>query len=102
MTKANRYKDVLEELKQRLHIVDDEADDNLYRLMLASYEAIKRMCGYFSLTTNVRGKELVFERVRYVYNDVLEQFANNFLVEINNLAIELSVYEGDDYDEDVE
>lgn len=99
MTDINQYSNELEELKERLHIVDDESDKNLYRLMMSSYEAIQSICGNFPLNDNIRGKELVFERVRYAYNDILEHFVNNFLIEINNLAIDLTVYKGGSYHE---
>lgn len=61
-------------------------DDNLKSILTASYEDLKEICGDYKLT-NETFKELVFERSRYVYNDALEYFEENFLTRINTLSM---------------
>jgi hypothetical protein len=50
---------------------------------------------YGEKETDIRGKELVFERTRYAYNDALEFFEDNFLSEITSLGISLIPVEDD-------
>lgn len=77
--------EILQEFKDRMHLGDFE-DDNLTSILSASYEDLKHTCGNYTLEDKTF-KELVFERSRYVYNDALEYFEDNFLTRINNLAI---------------
>lgn len=78
--------DILSEFKNRMHISDDE-DENITRILRASAIDLTAKCGEHDISTDERFKELVFERSRYVYNDALEYFDNNFLSQI--LAINL-------------
>ena len=80
---------IVEEFKERMRITHSIEDDNLQRLLSSSYEAIKRDCGSFDITTNAMGRELVFERTRYAYNDALEFFQTNFLSEIHSFGFSL-------------
>ena len=68
-----------------MHLGDFE-DDNLSRILKASYEDLKEMCGDYTLDDEAF-KELVYERSRYVYNDALEYFEENFLTRINTLSM---------------
>ena len=77
--------DILQEFKDRMHLGDFE-DDNLSRILKASYEDLKEMCGDYTLDDEAF-KELVYERSRYVYNDALEYFEENFLTRINTLSM---------------
>jgi len=77
---------ILIEFKDRMKLGDDE-DDNLTRILKASVEDLQAICGNYDINTSERFKELVFERSRYVYNDALEYFYNNFLTQLNNLNI---------------
>ncbi|KZB89948.1 hypothetical protein A2U94_18785 [Bacillus sp. VT 712] len=63
-------------------------DANLTRILSASVTALKRVCGDYDIEQDEEFKELVFERSRYVYNDALEYFNDNFLTEINSLSID--------------
>jgi len=76
-----------------MHISHNSEDSNLHRLLSSSYADIKAKCGNFDITGNtendLRGKELVFERARYAYNDALEYFDNNFLSQLNSFALSL-------------
>lgn len=77
--------EILEEFKERMHLGDDE-DENLRRILSASLEDLKVKCGDYDINTNNRFKELVFERSRYVYNDALEYFEENFRSQIHSLG----------------
>lgn len=77
---------VLKEFKERMKIYHKSEDENLKRLLSSSYFALKNTCGLFELS-NEQGKELVFERTRYAYNDSLEFFADNFLSAIIDLSM---------------
>lgn len=92
--------DQLEQFKQRMHITHSAEDDNLKRLLSFSYTRIKRSCGEFELEENETGKELVFERSRYAYNDAVEYFEDNFIAEINSFA--LSFLPDEESEEDAE
>ncbi|EPW8863946.1 hypothetical protein ACWQM2_002623 [Staphylococcus aureus] len=81
--------DILEKLKNRLHILDEESDENLIEMIVSSIVKLKNTCGEFDINSNEKARELVFERVRYIYNDVLEHFERNFAREITDLQMRL-------------
>lgn len=85
---------VLKEFKERMHLGDHE-DENLRRILSASNTELKRICGAYDINADEVFKELVFERSRYVYNDALEFFNNNFLSQINSLSLEKALEEGE-------
>lgn len=78
--------ELLAEFKERMKLSDDE-DSNLTRILKASVEDLKDKCGDYDVHASERFKELVFERSRYVYNDAIEYFNDNFLSQITTLAI---------------
>lgn len=82
--------DILEQFKNRMRISHDE-DDNLQELLSSSIAYVKSRCGDFDIegdTENDKAaKELVFERTRYLYNDAVEFFEDNFLSEITHLGL---------------
>jgi hypothetical protein len=78
--------ETLKEFKERMHLGDDE-DENLERILSASIVSLKKTCGDYNILLDEDFKELVFERSRYVYNDALEYFSQNFITEINNLSL---------------
>lgn len=82
---------ILEEFKERMHLGDFE-DDNLKRILESSYDDLQEMCGDYTLEDETF-KELVFERSRYVYNDALEYFEENFLTRINTLSMRKALKE---------
>jgi len=88
---------ILTEFKERMHLGDFE-DDNLERILRSSYIALVKECGDYTFEDE-DFKELVFERSRYVYNDALEYFDQNFLTRINTLAMEKAVEEMREQDE---
>ena len=81
--------DILKEFKSRMRISHSIEDENLKSILNMSYEDLKNRCGDFDIDEYLRGRELVFERSRYVYNDSLEFFEDNFLSEITSIGIEL-------------
>lgn len=81
--------DLLKQFKDKLHILHDDEDDNLKRLLSFSYEILCEKCGFFDIDNNEQGKSLVFERARYEYNDKLEYFDTNFLGEMSSLLIRI-------------
>lgn len=80
--------EILVDFKQRMRITHGTEDEYLKKTLSASLNDIKEKCGEFSLD-NSRGRELVFERSRYVYNDSVEYFQDNFQHQINSFAFEL-------------
>ncbi|MCQ6359954.1 MULTISPECIES: hypothetical protein [Bacillus] len=86
--------EILQEFKDRMHLGDDE-DDNLKRILSTSNKALLRICGDYDINNDEdeEFKELVFERSRYVYNDALEYFDQNFLSQINSLGIDKALEE---------
>ncbi|MDV7767600.1 phage gp6-like head-tail connector protein [Peribacillus sp. CSMR9] len=85
--------ELLLQFKERMKISHTKEDDNIKKMLSFSYAAIKRKCGVFDIETHEGGRELVFERARYSYNDAVEYFDENFASEITGLALDL--YEGD-------
>lgn len=86
--------EILQEFKDRMHLEDHE-DENLRRILSASVISLKKACGDYDINADEDFKELVFERSRYVYNDALEFFDNNFLSRINSLSLAKALEESD-------
>lgn len=85
--------EIIDEFKERLKLSDDE-DENLKRILEASIQDLIVKCGQFEIISNLRFKELVFERSRFVYNDALEAFDKLYLSQINSLGFEALMLEG--------
>ncbi|WP_409297748.1 phage gp6-like head-tail connector protein [Peribacillus sp. SCS-26] len=81
--------EIVEEFKRSMHITHSSEDIHLKGLLSSSYKAIKRDCGEFDIEENEMGKELVFGRARYAYNDSLEFFQKNFLSELHSFSFTL-------------
>lgn len=81
----------LEEFKRRMKISHSSEDKLLIGILEESYEDIRRLIGDFRMESYASGKELVFERSRYVYNDSLEYFYDNFQQRIMDLSLDLSM-----------
>lgn len=82
--------DLLDQFKKRMKISHNIEDDTLLNILNASVEDIKIKCGNFDVSVHTRARELVLERSRYVYNDSVEFFDDNFVSAILSLNIELS------------
>lgn len=87
---------ILEQFKSRMRITHSAEDDNLTNLLSSSIADLQAKCGAFDIEEDERAKELVFERTRYVYNDAIEYFDDNFLSQINSLSLSYALKEGDD------
>ena len=91
--------ELLKKFKDKMHITHSSEDDNLKELLSFSIVAIRGNCGAFEVegTTDIdiRARELVFERTRYVYNDALEYFEDNFLSELTSLGLDIAFKAGD-------
>lgn len=77
----------VEEFKNRNRIFYNFEDERIKKDLEMSFEDIKSKCGEFDIEENLLGRELVYERTRYVFNDKLEEFHNNFLSSIVQLQI---------------
>lgn len=44
--------DILEKLKNRLHILDEESDENLIEMIVSSIVKLKNTCGEFDINSN--------------------------------------------------
>lgn len=82
------------ELKRYLSITweDEEIDAKLEMLLKQSKEAICNLTGTkINFEENSAAKELLFNRVRYAYNNALEYFESNFHSEILRLQLSEAV-----------
>ena len=82
----------VELIKNRLKIFHTYEDVHLKQLLEQAYASIVIQCGYFDIQESEQGAELVFERVRYAYNDALEYFDENFETMITQFSLENKVY----------
>lgn len=81
----------LNEFKQRMKISHSSEDELLVGILDASYKDIVSLIGDFNMESYVLGKELVFERARYSYNDSIEYFYDNFQQRILDLSLDLKM-----------
>ncbi|UXR51018.1 hypothetical protein [Staphylococcus simulans] len=77
----------VEEFKARNRIFYNMEDERIKKDLELSLDDIQEKCGSFDIDTSNIGKELVYERTRYVFNDKLEEFHNNFLSNIVQFQI---------------
>ncbi|KXU14602.1 putative phage protein [Streptococcus oralis] len=87
---------LLEAFKERMRIFHDGEDANLSRMLESSDEAVERLVGE-SDSSDPQVRELILERARYVYNDQVEFFYENFKADI--LALALGNMEMEDRDD---
>lgn len=78
---------LLTEFKERMHIFHSSEDANLLRILDASVKDINSLGGDM-VKEPERTIELVLERSRYVYNDSLEFFNDNFREQLMNLSLD--------------
>lgn len=86
---------LLKEFKERMHISHSSEDENLKEILEESKLYIESKTGLDE--SDSRAKMLIFSRSRYVYNDAVEFFEDNFLSEILGLSFEN--YKGGEADE---
>ncbi|BCU52692.1 hypothetical protein ACUW9N_002175 [Staphylococcus auricularis] len=71
--------ELVEQFKDRNRIFYDIENERIKNDLELSYQDIQGKCGVFDLNDEPVGRELVLERTRYVLNDQLEHFHDNFL-----------------------
>lgn len=87
---------LLEKFKKRMKIFHSAEDDYLKDILNASQMEIHSKVGLAAID-DPRTTELIMERSRYVYNDSLEFFYDNFQQPILDLSLEYATYlDGDD------
>lgn len=77
---------LLKLFKQRMRIGYDTDDENLKAILESSVSAIEKLTGSDDLA-DPSIRELVIERSRYVYNDSLEFFYDNFINDLGTASI---------------
>lgn len=75
--------EIIDQFKKRMRIYHESEDDSIKQMLESSFIVVKNLCGEFEIKDNAEGKELVFERTRYLYNDNVEFFEQNFLSRIH-------------------
>lgn len=87
----------IEEARSYLHVSPDESDDNIERQIRFAYTEIVGWCGEFTLENN-RGRGLVLEYVRFLYNGQGEYFRPSYSDSLASFSWELFELdeEGDD------
>lgn len=79
----------LNEFKARMRIFHDSEDKDIIQQLDDSKTAIIALVGEFEPSSYSLGKELIFERTRYVRNEAIEYFNDNFQSLILDASIEL-------------
>lgn len=82
--------------KERMRIFHSGEDANLSRMLESSQMVITRLVGSGNIYDH-QIRELILERARYVYNDQVEFFYENFKTDI--LALSLNGIEMEDSDD---
>ena len=72
--------------KQRMRISYDTDDENLKAILDSSVSAIGKLTGSEDIS-NPMIRELVIERSRYVFNDSLEFFYDNFINDLGTASL---------------
>lgn len=79
---------VINQFKERIKLDGEFENDNLNDILTRSISVLLIQVGAgYSIEEHPQFKELVFERARYVYNDAIEYFNDNFQSEITLLQM---------------
>lgn len=87
MTSEVELHPLLEPFKERMRIFHSGEDKNLSRMLESSEANILSLVGS-QRPTEPRVRELILERARYVYNDQVEFFYENFQGDLMALSLE--------------
>ena len=80
--------DFIDQFKLRIKLDGNDEDSNLQMILENSISDLLISCGpNYTIESNKTFRELVFERSRYVYNDAVEFFDNNFINQITKLNL---------------
>jgi hypothetical protein len=87
---------MIDELKERLRILDNDEDSLLQNIILQGYEELNALMGV-ELDYEKKGpaRSILLEYCRYVYNNATEYFEENFHKEILRLQLSVAVIEND-------
>ncbi|MGM0183429.1 hypothetical protein IGK74_002394 [Enterococcus sp. AZ150] len=80
----------IEEFKSRFRIFHSSEDLEIGIQLNDSFFDIQSLIGKFNPEDFPKGKELVYERTRYLRNESLEYFYDNFQTMIMNASIDLA------------
>lgn len=83
-------KKFIDEYKRRFRIFHSSEDDDIGEQLESSFADLKSIIGDFEPNKFFKGKELVFERTRYLRNESLEYFYDNFQTMIMDASIDLA------------
>lgn len=87
MTSEVELHPLLKPFKERMRIFHSGEDNNLSRMLESSEANIISLVGS-QRPTEPRVQELILERARYVYNDQVEFFYDNFQGDLMALSLE--------------
>ena len=87
MTPEEQLHPLLKSFKERMRIFHIGEDNNLSKMLESSELAIHSLVGSKN-TSDPRVRELILERARYVYNDQVEFFYQNFQGDLMALSLE--------------
>ena len=87
MTPGEQLHPLLKSFKDRMRIFHNGEDANLSKMLESSGSAILNLVGSKD-STDPRVRELILERARYVYNDQVEFFYDNFQGDLMALSLE--------------
>ena len=87
MTPEEQLHPLLKSFKERMRIFHSGEDKNLSRMLESSEANILSLVGS-QRPTEPRVRELILERARYVYNDQVEFFYENFQGDLMALSLE--------------
>lgn len=79
----------IKEYKARFRIFHSSEDDDIGKQLESSFKIIQTLIGQFNPNEFLEGAELVFERVRYVRNESIEFFTDNFQQAILDASLTL-------------
>jgi len=86
--------DLLDEVKEALAITWNEEDSNIIKLIDRSVYYINKLVGVeLDLKVNLSARELVINRIRYEYNNALDQFETNFEQPLSRLILHAALKE---------
>jgi len=86
--------DLLDDVKEALAITWDEEDNNILKLIDRSIYYINDLVGVeLDLKVNLSARELVINRIRYEYNNALDQFETNFEKPLSRLILHVALKE---------
>ncbi|MCC2432842.1 hypothetical protein PDQ74_16155 [Bacillus cereus group sp. Bc005] len=87
--------DLLDDVKHALAITWTEEDNNIVKLIDRSVFYINDLVGTeLDLTVNLVARELVINRIRYEYNNALDQFETNFARPLSRLTFHVALDKG--------